>query len=154
MSRSNCFRVVLLTCCLVLGAVAYHGTTEDLMVETANAWLASLNSNQITSAQYKLDNPDYETWHFVPDNSFVSARGYRRNGLTYKEMTPEQGALADALLAASVSRIGFVSVKTIMSLEEGPANQGTGHGRKTRRERLPLQRVRQAGDGRRLGLAP
>ena len=118
MSRSICFRAVLLTCCLVLGAVAYHGTTEDLMVKTANAWLSSLNSNQITSAQYKLDNPDYETWHFVPDNNFVSARGYRRNGLTYKEMTPEQSTLADALLAASVSRIGFVSVKTIMSLEE------------------------------------
>ena len=118
MSRSTCLRAILLSCCLVLGAVAYHGTTEDLMVKTANAWLASLNGNQVTSAQYKLDNPDYETWHFVPDNNFVTARGYKRNGLTYNEMTPEQGALADALLAASVSRIGFVSVKTIMSLEE------------------------------------
>ena len=54
----------------------------------------------------------------MPDNNFVTARGYRRNGLTYKEMTPEQRSLADALLAASVSRAGFVSVKTIMSLEE------------------------------------
>ena len=101
MSRPNCFRAILLTCCLVLGALAYHGTTEDLMVTSANAWLASLNGNQITSAQYKLENPDYQTWHFVPDNNFISARGYRRNGLTYKEMTPEQRALADALLAAS-----------------------------------------------------
>ena len=61
MRRTVCFRTTLLACCLVLGAVAYHATTEDLMVTTANAWLASLNDNQITSAKYKLDNPDYET---------------------------------------------------------------------------------------------
>lgn len=118
MHRAAGLRAILLACCLVLGAVAYHATTEDMMVTTANAWLASLNGNQITSAKYKLDNPDYETWHFVPDNNFVTARGYGRNGLTYGEMNPEQRSLADALLAASVSRAGFVAVKTIMSLEE------------------------------------
>ena len=119
MSRhSTKLRAMSLACCLALGLIAYQQTTEDLMVTTANAWLASLNGNQITSAQHKLDNPDYEIWHFVPDNNFVTARGYRRNGLTYGEMTPEQRSLADALLAASVSRAGFVSVKTIMSLEE------------------------------------
>lgn len=116
--RSTSLRAMLLACCVALGLIGYQQTTEDLMVTTANAWLASLNGNQITSAQYKLDNPDYEMWHFVPDNNFVTARGYRRNGLTYNEMTPEQRSLADALLAASVSRAGFVSVKTIMSLEE------------------------------------
>lgn len=118
MHRAAGLRAILLACCLVLGAVAYHATTEDMMVTTANAWLVSLNSNQITSAKYKLDNPDYETWHFVPDNNFVTARGYSRNGLTYGNMTAEQRSLADALLAASVSRAGFVAVKTIMSLEE------------------------------------
>jgi hypothetical protein len=118
MRRAACFRAFLLACCLVLGATAYHLSTEDLMVTTAKAWLASLNGNQLTTAKYKLDNPDYETWHFVPDNNFVSARGYRRNGVTYKEMNAEQRSLADALLAASLSKAGFVSVKTIMSLEE------------------------------------
>ncbi len=118
MPRATCFRTVLLASCLVLGAVAYHATTEDLMVETANAWLSSLNGAQIASTQFKFDNPDYTTWHFVPDNNFQQTRGYRRNGLTYKEMTTEQRSLADALLAASLSRVGFVRVKTIMSLEE------------------------------------
>ena len=118
MRRAVCFRALLLACCLVLGATAYYLSTEDLMVTTANAWLASLNSNQLTSAQYKLDNPDYEIWHFVPDNNFITARGYSRNGLTYKNMDAEQRALADALLAASLSKAGFVAVKTIMSLEE------------------------------------
>lgn len=118
MRRAVCFRAAALTLCLGLAAIAYHATTEDLMVSAAKAWLASLNSNQITSAKYKLDNPDYEIWHYVPDNSFASTRGYRRNGLTYNEMSPEQRSLADALLAASLSRAGFVSVKTIMSLEE------------------------------------
>ncbi len=118
MHRAASCRIVLAACCLVLGATAYHATTEDLMVTTAKAWLASLNGNQITSAKYKLDNPDYETWHFVPDNNFVTARGYGRNGLTYRDMKAEQRSLADALLGASVSRAGFVSIKTIMSLEE------------------------------------
>ena len=118
MRRAVCFRAAALTLCLGLAAIAYRATTEDLMVSAAKAWLASLNSNQITSAKYKLDNPDYEIWHYVPDNSFASTRGYRRNGLTYNEMSPEQRSLADALLAASLSRAGFVSVKTIMSLEE------------------------------------
>ena len=118
MSRTVSLRTVLLACCLVLGAVAYHGSTEDMMVSTAKAWLASLNGNQLPHAKFKLDSPDYETWHFVPDNNFVTQRGYSRNGVTYKDMTPEQRSLADALLAASLSRAGFVSVKTIMSLEE------------------------------------
>ena len=118
MHRANTYRAVLLTLTLVLGAVAYNASTEDLMVSSAKAWLASLNSNQITSAQYKLDNPDYETWHFVPDNNFITARGYGRNGVTYRDMNGEQRSLADALLSASLSRAGFVTVKTIMSLEE------------------------------------
>ena len=118
MRRSTCLRLAIATICLALGAAAYRVTTEELMVSTAKAWLASLNSNQVTSAQYELDNPDYEVWHFVPDNNFVSQRGYRRNGLTYNEMNSEQRSLADALLAASLSRAGFVTAKTIMSLEE------------------------------------
>ena len=118
MRRSVCYRAAALTLCLGLAAIAYRATTEDLMVSAANAWLASLNSNQIPSAKYKLDNPDYELWHYVPDNGFIGQRGYGRNGLTYKDMSPEQRSLADALLAASLSRAGFVSVKTIMSLEE------------------------------------
>ncbi len=118
MHRTVLFRSALLTGCLVLGAVAYHATTEDLMVSTARNWLASLNGNQVPHARFKLDNPDYETWHFVPGNNFVTQRGYSRNGLTYREMNAEQQSLADALLAASLSRAGFVAVKTIMSLEE------------------------------------
>ena len=111
-------RIPILVCFLMLGAFAYHQTTQDLMVNTASAWLASLNSFQRASALFKMDNPDYEVWHFVPDNSFQTGRGYRRNGLTYKEMTSEQRSLADALLAASLSRSGYIQTKTIMSLEE------------------------------------
>ena len=118
MRRTVLFRAAALTLGVGLAAIAYHATTEDLMVSSANAWLASLNSNQVTAAQFKLDNPDYERWHYVPDNSFTTQRGYGRNGLTYRDMSPEQRSLADALLAASLSRAGFVSVKTIMSLEE------------------------------------
>ena len=118
MRRTVLFRAAALTLGVGLAAIAYHATTEDLMVSSANAWLASLNSNQVTTAQFKLDNPDYERWHYVPDNSFTTQRGYSRNGLTYRDMSPEQRSLADALLAASLSRAGFVSVKTIMSLEE------------------------------------
>lgn len=118
MSRAACIRIALLASFAGLAGLARLSTTEDLMVEAAQAWLASLNGNQVTAAQFELDNPDYEIWHFVPDNNFQQVRGYGRNGLTYKAMTPEQRALADALLGVSLSRAGFLRVKTIMSLEE------------------------------------
>lgn len=61
MHRADTYRAVLLTCTLVFGAVAYHASMENLMVSSAKARPASANCNQVTSAQYKLDNPDYET---------------------------------------------------------------------------------------------
>ena len=118
MRRTIPIRAALIVCCVSLGFAAFNATTEDMMVTTAKAWLASLNGNQVPVAKLALDNPDYETWHYVPDNNFVTRRGYGRGGVTYRDMSAEQKSLADALLAASLSRAGFVAVKTIMSLEE------------------------------------
>ncbi len=111
-------RVLFLSLAICAASFAYHHTTEDLMVSAANAFLASLNSNQKPGTHLKMDNPDFETWHFVPDNNFISAHGYARNGVTYRDMIPEQRVLADALIAASLSKAGFIRAKTIMSLEE------------------------------------
>jgi len=111
-------RVLFLSLAVCAAGIAYHQTTEDLMVSAANAFLVSLNSNQKPATHFKMDNADYDTWHFVPDNNFISAHGRARNGLTYRDMIPEQRALADALIGASLSKAGFVRAKTIMSLEE------------------------------------
>ncbi len=118
MTRSARLRALFLSLAVCAAGIAYHHSTEDMMVGAAKAFLASLNPNQKPAAHFKMDNPDYETWHFVPDNNFIQAHGYARNGLTYRDMIPEQRTLADALLAASLSKAGFIRAKTIMSLEE------------------------------------
>ncbi len=118
MTPSARLRILFLSLAVCAAGIAYRHSTEDMMVGAAKAFLASLNSNQTPAAHFKLDNPDYEIWHFVPDNNFIQAHGYARNGLTYRDMTPEQRTLADALLAASLSKAGFIRAKTIMSLEE------------------------------------
>ncbi len=118
MTRSARLRSLFLSLVVCATGIAYHHSTEDMMIDAAKAFLASLNSNQKPAAHFKMDNPDYETWHFVPDNNFIQAHGYARNGLTYRDMIPEQRTLADALMAASLSKAGFIRAKTIMSLEE------------------------------------
>lgn len=118
MTLSARLRILFLSLAICAAGIAYHHSTEDMMVGAANAFLASLNSNQKPAAHFTMDNPDYEIWHFVPDNNFIQAHGYARNGLTYRDMIPEQRVLADALIAASLSQAGFIRTKTIMSLEE------------------------------------
>ena len=118
MTHSARLRLLLLSLAVCAAGAAYRHSTEDMMVGAANAFLASLNHNQKPAAHFKMGNPDYEIWHFVPDNNFLTAHGYARNGLTYRDMSPEQRTLADALLSASLSQAGFIRAKTIMSLEE------------------------------------
>jgi hypothetical protein len=69
-------------------------------------------------ANVAFDQKGREEWHFVPDSNFEQTYGYHRPGLTYEKMAPEQRHLADALLSAGLSRIGFIRAKQIMSLED------------------------------------
>lgn len=84
--------------------------TDQLMVETAKAYLASLNPDQRKQTSFALDNMDERThWLYTP---------FLRHGLTLREMTPAQRQLAEALVSAGLSTQGLVKAHTVMSLEQ------------------------------------
>ena len=111
-------RLALLLALATAFAGAYHHTTEDAMLNAAESFLSSLNFDQTSTAVYEFTDQKRTKWHFVPGNNFEQTYKYPRPGLTYIQMAPEQRHLADALLAAGLSRDGLIKAKSIMSLEE------------------------------------
>lgn len=104
----NVFRVAFVV--LTLGmAPARSGPTSDDMAETATRFLASLEPEQKAKAQFTWKSEERFNWHFIPKE---------RHGLTFKEMTPPQRQLAQALMASGLSQRGFIKATTIMSLEQ------------------------------------
>jgi 2-oxo-4-hydroxy-4-carboxy--5-ureidoimidazoline (OHCU) decarboxylase len=118
MSKTLKLRLLILSVTLAVGVGAYHLSMEDMMVQTAKAFTDSLTPEQRSIAITDFKNEEREKFHFVPDSNFEQTYGFKRPGLTYIRMQPEQRHLADALLSASLSRAGFIKAKTIMSLEE------------------------------------
>ncbi len=119
MTRNVRFRLIAMLLGAVALAGAYHqATTEAVMTETAQRFLHSLTAQQKANTVFDFKAEDRTNWHFVPDNNFLEMRGYARKGITYKELTPEQRRLADALLSSGLSKTGFVKAVTIMSLED------------------------------------
>jgi hypothetical protein len=119
MKRSIGIRLFLLVIACAALMTAYHqATTEDRMAETAARFLHSLNSTEKAKVLYDFSVEHRRQWHFVPDNSFKSAYGFGRTGITYKAMSPEQRRLANALLSSGLSGTGLVKAMSIMSLEE------------------------------------
>ena len=101
--------------CLVLAAVfqagqfslpAHPAATE--MAEAANRFLAALNPAQRAKAAFEFKADERLNWHYIPKD---------RKGLTIKEMSPEQRALAHALLLSGLSPHGYTKATNIMSLE-------------------------------------
>lgn len=105
-----------------LGAGEVHprqGHAAPLLVECANRLLASLDVNQKGRAAFPFDSDERMDWHFIPDNTRASGDQVgQRKGLPMRDMTPPQKHLASALLAAGLSRAGYVKAVTIMSLED------------------------------------
>jgi hypothetical protein len=81
------------------------------IAEDATAFLASLTPAQKSKATYAFDDVRRLSWHFVPATSVP------RKGVSLKEMTQPQRALAMELLKGSVSASGFQKAENIMSLE-------------------------------------
>lgn len=100
------------TLAIAVGSLFCAATAQaglDEMTIAANNWLASLTPAQKAKAQYELKHEERLNWHFIPKE---------RNGLTLKEMTPEQRLLANALLASGMSNRGQAQALSIMSLEQ------------------------------------
>lgn len=79
------------------------------MTDAANAWLGSLSDPQSARAAFDLTGEERVNWHFIPRD---------RNGLSIKEMSAEQRALAHVLLSISLSETGYAKATNIISLEK------------------------------------
>jgi hypothetical protein len=78
--------------------------------------LASLDDTLRTKASYAFGDAERQRWHWT------TPRGFPRNGLPLREMSPEQRELALALLRASVSEAGYKKALDIISLQNELGN--------------------------------
>jgi len=79
------------------------------MVDAAKAWLDSLTDDQRAAAELPWPSDDERhSWYYTPTD---------HGGLPLSRQRPAQQRLAMRLVAAGLSRPGFVTVSTIMGLE-------------------------------------
>jgi hypothetical protein len=78
------------------------------MAQAATNFWAALTQEQQAKAGFKFEDEQRFDWHFIPKP---------RKGLTIKEMTSDQRALAHALLNSGLSQKGYAEALTIMSLD-------------------------------------
>jgi uncharacterized protein DUF3500 len=82
------------------------------MSSAASKWLASLSPEQRDRAVFPFDSEERMRWHYVPNETFP------RKGLTIKDMTEAQRALAHELLKTGLSARGYLTATSIMELEK------------------------------------
>lgn len=78
------------------------------MTEAAIAFLDALDADQRAIASWSFDDVERTRWFYTPTD---------HGGLTLGEMRPEQQRLAHRLVASGLSRAGYVTVATIIGLE-------------------------------------
>ena len=82
------------------------------MAGAAGKWLTALTPEQRQKAVFAFDSEERLKWHFIPNEMFP------RNGLTFKDMTEPQRALAHELLKTGLSARGHMTATSIMELEK------------------------------------
>jgi hypothetical protein len=102
---------LLLVVAPLLTILAAAERSPATMSAAANRWLASLTAEQRQKGTFPFDGTERSHWGFVPTEIF------QRNGLTIKEMTEPQRKLAHDMLKAGLSQRGYLTVTTIMDLE-------------------------------------
>jgi len=116
MKMSKRFAVIALCIVISAGTALYRAQTAPDMLATTNAFLASLNAQQLAKVKYDLTHAERMNWFFTP---------VPRNGLPLKEMQQHQRHLAMGMLSAALSQKGFMKATTIMSLEQVLGDQET-----------------------------
>ena len=85
------------------------GAVAAAMAAAATQWLASLGTDQRREASRPWpSDPERHAWYYTPTD---------HGGLPLARMTPGQQQLAMRFLTSGLSRAGFVTVSTIMGLE-------------------------------------
>jgi len=94
---------------LCLWASAQFEPSGGRMIVAADRFLKSLSEAQAAKAVFAYDSPERLDWHFIPR---------ARKGVSIKELSPDQRALAFSLIQCGVAGSGFLKATTIMSLEQ------------------------------------
>jgi Protein of unknown function (DUF3500) len=102
------------------GATIASQRSAASMAGAADKWLTSLSADQRQRATFPFDSEERMKWHFIPNEMFP------RQGVTIKEMSEPQRALARDLIKTGLSAHGYTTATSIMELEnvlqviEGP----------------------------------
>ncbi len=88
------------------------GVSTEPMRVAAEAFLASLTTPQKLRTQFGIDDSEWRRW-FNIDNGI-----YSRQGVSLKEMTPEQREAAFGLIRASLSARGFELTEAIRKTDQ------------------------------------
>ncbi|MGJ8641515.1 MAG: DUF3500 domain-containing protein [Opitutaceae bacterium] len=78
------------------------------MAEAVNAYLESLDPNQLARAQFSFDSDVRSDWHYVPKE---------RKGLAWAAMSPEQKHLSKQAFVIAFSESGHTKAKGVISSE-------------------------------------
>lgn len=109
MRRITLSLALLASTVLSLPATARSDQTGSLMADAAGRFLAALDRDQKSQAAFPFDSPERFNWHWIPRE---------RKGVPFKNLKPDQRALAFGLLNTGLSTSGALKATTIMSLEE------------------------------------
>ena len=82
------------------------------MAGAAKTWLEALTPEQRGRAVFAFDSEERQRWHFIPNEMFP------RKGVTFKEMSEPQRALAHGLIRTGLSARGYLTATSIMELEK------------------------------------
>jgi uncharacterized protein DUF3500 len=81
------------------------------MSSAADKWLKSLSPEQRQRATFAFGSDERLKWHFIPNEMFP------RHGVTIKEMSEPQRALARDFMKTGLSAHGYTTATSIMELE-------------------------------------
>jgi hypothetical protein len=99
---------------------AASATVTAKVVDSANAFLATLSPAERAKCTFGFTSPQRTGWSNLPSGIF------QRNGMRFGDMTAQQRAAALALVAAALSREGYQKVTDIMNGDEVLKNAGGG----------------------------
>jgi hypothetical protein len=89
--------------------VRLESETALRMAEAASAFVASLRPEQRQRCTFGVDDGERLNWHYVPRE---------RSGIPLRDLDAGQRHLFHALLAAGLSRRGYIKAVSIMGLEQ------------------------------------
>ena len=103
---------VLLVLAGIGGVSLASQRSATAMASAADTWLKALTPEQRGRAVFAFDSEERQRWHFVPNEMFP------RKGVTFKEMSEPQRALAQGLIRTGLSARGYLTATSIMELEK------------------------------------